>query len=238
VASDSWGTFFGIVLVIGGTVLLAVTFFTAYGIARDPSAFIVSQASHFNTTSSGPAASFTWTTQGYNATFRDTSSDNGSTIRSWVWGFGDGTTYSGETPPVHAYAVTCAQCTENVTLTITDQAGRQSIASASVQVQRTGTDGGVGVSSSSLLSSLDLGGFLSTLAGPFESIFLLFLGLLIMFLVGGALTRAGWNLLRPRPETIQLRVKPKSLLREWEFVPPVVSSGAPPGPNPPGPPRS
>jgi PKD repeat protein len=37
-------------------------------------------------------------------TFTNTSKGNGRTITGWTWDFGDTTTYSGQTPPVHIYS--------------------------------------------------------------------------------------------------------------------------------------
>ncbi len=231
--SERAGVYTGVVVLLVGVGLLGLTFDIAYGLAHDPSSFVKSQDKQFGkSTTSGLTASFTWGSKNYNVTFADTSTDNDSTITSWLWGFGDGTTYSGENPPMHTYATACASCSENVSLTVTDAAGHQSIAQAIVTVQKDGTSGGVGQPSSSL-SSIFAGlgssasGFLSSLLGPFVSILLLVIALGIMVAVGAALTKAGWNLIRPAPETVKIRVRPKSLLKEWQFVPEQGLPGAP-----------
>ncbi|HTT16259.1 MAG TPA: PKD domain-containing protein [Thermoplasmata archaeon] len=231
--SERAGVLTGVIVLVIGVALLGVTFDLAYGLAHDPAGFVKSEDKDFSSSAaSGLTASFVWGSNDYTVSFTDTSADNGSTITSWVWGFGDGTTYSGESPPSHTYSTTCTNCVENVSLTVTDVAGHQSIAQAAVEVQQTGTSGGVGQPTSSLSSLFSgfggsISSFLAGLTGPFVATLLLLIALGVMVAVGSALTRAGWNLIRPAPETVKIRVRPKSLLKEWEFVPEQGLPGAP-----------
>jgi len=57
------------------------------------------------------------------------------------------------------------------------------------------------------------------------------------FLVGGSLVKAGWNLIRPRPETIRVRLKPQQLEHgaTAEVIPPA-SAPPPPAAPPAAPP--
>ena len=59
--------------------------------------------------------------------------------------------------------------------------------------------------------------------------------LLVEYLVGASILRAGWNLITPKAETIQVRVKPRSLQVE-DASPAEISSPAPatasPSPSP------
>jgi PKD repeat protein len=82
------------------------------------------------TVSSGggtPVANFTVATSGLTATFTDTSTDQGGTIGSHAWNFGDGAT-SSATSPSHAYA---SAGTYSVTETVTDTVSGQSNAKTS-----------------------------------------------------------------------------------------------------------
>jgi PKD repeat protein len=53
-------------------------------------------------------------------TFTDTSNGKGRIITGWTWDFGDGTTYSGQTPPIHIYP---NKGTYAVKLTVTSSCG-------------------------------------------------------------------------------------------------------------------
>lgn len=66
-----------------------------------------------------PAAAFTFTTDGADIQFSDTSTDIDGDIESHQWDFGDGET-STETSPLHTYA---SADTYAVTLTVTDNGG-------------------------------------------------------------------------------------------------------------------
>ncbi len=77
----------------------------------------------------------------------------------------------------------------------------------------------------------------ANVSGTFNGIFLVtFMFLMIEYLVGASILKAGWNLVTPKAETIQVRVKPRSL--QVEPVSPEVpmSSAGPavPGASPSG----
>ena len=68
-------------------------------------------------------------------------------------------------------------------------------------------------------------------SGSFNGIFLVtFMFLVIEYLVGASILRAGWNLVTPKAETIQVRVKPRSLQVEpvGPSVPPTPVPAVPP----------
>jgi len=199
---------------VAGAVVLAVAigmlgcgFLTLGQLVKDPGRLDALQ-NHVNVTSTGPNASFTWTSQGYNVTFTDTSTDHGSTITIWAWEFGDGTPgYLGRTPPTHTYRVTCPGCTEQVTLAVSDAADRQSVATAHVVLQSLGSSSGTGQSPNPASNVPSLGPLTTGVPGALEL-------LLIMFLIGGSVARAGWMLLRREPETVQVPVRPRTALGE------------------------
>ncbi|WP_299594813.1 S8 family serine peptidase [uncultured Microbulbifer sp.] len=66
-----------------------------------------------------PEARFTFTTDGLDANFTDSSSDSDGSVDSWSWDFGDGNTSSAQNP-AHSYA---AAGTYTVVLTVTDDEG-------------------------------------------------------------------------------------------------------------------
>ena len=75
----------------------------------------------------GPTAKFTKTgaiyatsPDNHSITFSDASVKGTGTITNWLWNFGDGTTYSGQTPPAHTYTNSSSSNAYNVTLTVTD----------------------------------------------------------------------------------------------------------------------
>jgi len=74
-------------------------------------------------------AGFNYSVTGYDVTFTDTSTDDG-TITAWNWSFGDGGTSTGQNP-VHTYT---AGGTYTVTLTVTDIGGLTGSASNTVTV--------------------------------------------------------------------------------------------------------
>lgn len=61
-------------------------------------------------------------------TFTDASVQGTGAISSWSWDFGDGTSYSGQTPPAHTYNVPLGTTNVTVKLTVTDQYGRSNTA--------------------------------------------------------------------------------------------------------------
>lgn len=168
---------------------------------RHPSSLAGGQTSDLSVSSEGPDASFAWASNGYNVTFTDLSTDNRSTITGWDWEFGDGTGYSGMAPPTHTYATTCSQCTEEVSLAVTDTAGDRSVATTAVVVQQTGASDGRAQSSNSSARLPSLGPLTSNGPGTVEL-------LVIMFLIGGSTAIAARHLLRDEPEATPVRLKP------------------------------
>lgn len=80
-----------------------------------------------------PTAKFTWSGSTYvqapanhAITFSNASTKGTGTITSWNWTFGDGTSYTGQNPPVHTYGASLQTQSTNpytVTLTVTDTNG-------------------------------------------------------------------------------------------------------------------
>jgi hypothetical protein len=97
---------------------------------------------------------------------------------------------------------------------VRDANGKESRALAQVQVVPTQIRSGesVGDPTAGLVGGLDLSGILQ----PVAVTFLTFGMYVVLTMVGGAITRAGWNMIKPKPETIRVRLKPKDLTRAME----------------------
>lgn len=206
IVAHRWPTALGAGLLAVAVVLLGIGIFTVFGMVKDPSAHLTDLKQQLTVNTTGPNASFSWSSRGYNATFTDTSTDNSSAITSWVWDFGDGTGYTGATPPTHTYSVTCPMCTEEVTLVVGDAAGHQTTATASVVVQKLGSSSGVGQSPSSQVKEPKPLAVVTEIVTAIEL-------LLVMFLIGGSVAAAGWHLLRRETEAVPVPIRPRTA---WE----------------------
>jgi hypothetical protein len=200
----------GIGVLAVGLGLLLFTFSHALAIASAPGDFFRSQFPQ-DQTPAGPTASFSWDTTDFNATVRDTSRQGDSAIASWQWDFGDGTRVGGGAPGPHRYSNASIY---QVSLIVRDANGKESRALAQVQAVPMQTRSGesVGDPTAGLTGGLDLGGILQ----PVAVTFLTFGMYVVLSMVGGAVTRAGWNMIKPKPETIRVRLKPKDLTRAME----------------------
>jgi PKD repeat protein len=158
----------------------------------------------------GPTAQFTWSETGLKANFADTSSVAGGTITTVYWSFGDGNS-SSAVDPTHTYA---ASGTYNVTLMVQSSDGLSAETVAVLDVYPAATGSGGSSPSEAIGGGNGIGSFLSPIFGGVSGLFktsetFVFLG--IEYLVGAAILRAGWNLITPKAETIQVRVKPRDL---------------------------
>jgi PKD repeat protein len=195
----------GIVILLVGLGLLGFTFTQALEIARAPGDFFRSQ---FPQTQAprGPSASFTWDSNDLTATFQDTSRQGGAAITTWEWNFGDGTRVSAQSPSPHTYTNTSVY---QVSLIIRDANGLESRAMGQVQVVPTQTRSGDSLldPTAGLGGALDMSGLLQPV-----SVSALTIGMyMVMAVAGGAVTKAGWNMVKPKAETIRVRLKPSHL---------------------------
>jgi PKD repeat protein len=180
-------------------------------------------------TATPPTAAFTWQVTGLSATFTDLSHGGSAAITSTYWEFGDGnSTYTTNTS--HTYGTAG---TYNVTLVVEDSNGNLEQSTGLLVVGTGDHSTGAGSPSttppslSGVLGNLDLGGSISSLVSTVE----LFVLLAVLLLAGSAILRAGWNLITPKAETIQVRVKPKSLTVEPVGGPVPAAPSPPPMPG-------
>ena len=230
---ETMSLIFGIALLLAGVGLLLSGFALAYGIVSNPSHFIQSQipATVEQNATAGPRASFTFNVTDLTVTFRDNSRQGDAGITGWDWDFGDGSR-SNQQNPQHTYST---NFTGFVRLTVRDANDKSNSAVGSVQAfPRANSQGNSTVDPGDIAGSIDFGAVFRPIFGVLVAVAAVvttFLMLLVMWLVGASITKAGWNLIRPRPETIRIRVKPKHLEAE-----PVYPSQAPGFQSPPPPP--
>ena len=210
-----------------GLGLLIFTFSQALALAQNPGDFLQGQMPQ-TTQGQAPTASFSWNSNGLNLNVVDTSQSGSGNLVSWQWDFGDGAQASGPNPGPHAYANPGPY---QISLIVRNSDNRESRAFAQADVNTTGTRSGVsmGDPSSALNINFDLGGILLPVA-----IVLLTIGMFFaMAIAGGMITKAGWNLVKPKPETIRVRLKPKDLTQAFEQDSAQAAPAAPLMPPPP-----
>lgn len=226
---DTLDLLLGIGVLAVGLVLLLFTFTQAYALAQSPGTFIRSQVPSSQQTQP-PTASFNWNSNALTLNTQDNSQAGSGSITSWHWDYGDGQQASGQNPGPHTYTSAGGY---QVSLIVQNANNRQSRAFAQVLVNATGTRSGVsaGDPSSQLNVNLDIGTALLPMA-----VVLLTTGMLLaMAVAGGMVSKAGWNLIKPKPETVRVRLKPRDLTQAIEADPnpqaaPVQGSTPPPPP--------
>ncbi len=229
VKQDTVDLLLGIGVLALGIGILLFTFSLALGVAQNPGEFFRNQMAQTNQQVQAPTADFSYTGFDLNVSFTDRSTAGSGSIQSWSWNFGDNGT-SGLPSPSHHFV---AYGVWQVSLTVTDSNGQQSRTFAQLTVQPHEPISGNAVGS--LLGgsggfnvNLDLGVFLIPVG-----VGLLTTGMfLVMALIGGLITKAGWNLIKPKPETVRIRLKPKHL---QQMVEEDSAAQAPPTPPPPPP---
>ena len=222
----------GIVLLLVGVGLLLTGFSIAFRIVSNPVGYIESQIppSIQENATAGPRASFTFTVQNLTVSFTDNSQRGDSPIATWDWDFGDGSR-SNQQSPQHTYSTNFSGF---VRLTVRDGNDKQNAAVGNVQAfPGANTQGNSTVDPGDIAGSLDFGAIFRPVLGILVAVTAVaatFFMLIIMWLVGASITKAGWNLIRPRPETIRIRVKPKHLEAEPVYPAQGVPASEPPPP--------
>lgn len=213
----------GTALVVLGLAILLFGFVTAYqdlqGLPSDKA----------------PTAKFAWSVSGLQATLTDSSNANGGSITTVYWTFGDGTSNSSPSP-THTYATPGSY---NVTLQIQDDHGGSAQSTAVLAVGPAATGSGTSSPSGPVGNQTNVGSFLGPVLGGVSGAVKIgetFVLLVVVWLIGATILRAGWNLITPKAETISVRVRPRSLQVE-PVTPPAAALAAPP-PSPPSPPST
>ncbi len=233
---ESMSMAIGAVLLIFGIVLLMVGFYFAFSIVSNPSGYLESQMPGLDdATEKGPRAEFRFTLNDMSVSFEDSSQQGDAQIVSRHWDFGDGQTVDGSTTPSHTYTTNFSG---NIRLTVRDSNDKESSALGYIQARQgehtTGNSMPDVGDIANTFSIGDLIGPLMALPYGLAAGFLAFLMLFIIWMVGASILKAGWNLIKPRPETIRVRIKPKDL--QVEPVYPTTYATPPPLPPPQVPP--
>lgn len=193
----------GLILIIAGIVIMLFVFSQAMNLAFSSGDFFREQLPGEEAVS-GPTSDFGWDSDDLNVTFEDRSSEGDATIASWDWDFGDGNQDNSRNPS-HEYN---SEGNYQVSLRIEDNNGKTSKATGEVFLEagnmRSGSSiGGIpeisfDVDFTNILTPIALALLVGTL-------------FLVMFLVGAAITKAGWNILKPKPEKLKIKLKPKEI---------------------------
>lgn len=200
-------------IVLGlGIALLIASFVIAAGFVSSPGAFLRSQTSGSGTDQpSGPRASFTYNVTGLDIEVHSNSQQGDASITSYEWDFGDGSSASGQNA-MHTYP---GDFSGYVRLTVRDGNNKENSAIASVQASPSVDIRGNSMTDpADIASSFDFSSVFGPIVGAVSGVviaLLVFTGLFTMWLVGASITKAGWNLIKPKPEMIRVRVKPKDL---------------------------
>jgi PKD repeat protein len=152
----------------------------------------------------GPTAAFSWNTDELDVNFQDESEEGDSPIRHWDWSFGDGSS-SNQQNPSHTYN---DQGDYRITLRVEDQNGETDTVNSNVYVDWGNYDNGFTEEGMGDMNfEFSAGGILT----PIAAALLVGIMFIVMFLVGAAMIKAGWNLIKPGPSTLKLKIKPKKL---------------------------
>jgi len=205
----AWGT--GMIIV--GIVLLGVVFFLAFGILRDPGGYYDGWVPGDEV--AGPEASYDWTASDLDVAFVDTSQVGGAEIERWAWDFGDGAE-SSDPNPSYRFG---EEGEHGVTLEVVDTNGLTSKAEGTVEVetgQPNSGDGAIGLSdmADNVIETVER----SSKGGL---VVVLVIGMLVVLtMIGGRIVRQGVRMLRPLPDRITMKLRPKELeLAAYEFQP-------------------
>jgi PKD repeat protein len=200
--NEKIGMIIGIFLLVFGIVILLWVLTSAMAIVQSPGTYFEEQFPQEEGSQEGPNAQFSWDTNDLNVDFRDESDQGDASISSWEWDFGDGET-SYDQNPQHTFN---SDGDFRVGLTVEDENGKSSSTHADVYVEFGNNEGGRSESEFGDFS-FEMGNFMLPLAAAF----LLGMLHLVMFLIGAALVKGGWNLIKQGPSTLKLKIKPKRL---------------------------
>jgi PKD repeat protein len=188
-----------------GIIIMIYVFTLALPIAQDPGGFLEDQLPEEEEEVEPPKADFRWNSNDLTVDFRDNSEDGDNPITSWYWEFGDGQT-STQQNPSHTYS---SEDEYFVTLEVNDGQGNSDNTEGHINVRSGDSDGGS--------SEEDFGDFnfeIGDITMPIAIVFLTFFMYIIVFLVGAAITKAGWNLVKPKPRYVKIKIKPKDFEAE------------------------
>ncbi len=191
-------------LIAVGVVLLLIVFWSAFAMIGAPGDYFDEWVPAEGAT--GPEASFEWMSSGMDVEFVDTSTAGDATIEGWAWDFGDGA--GSEDPnPIHRYD---GEGEWTVTLEVIDATGLTSRAEAAVGIEpgsENSGEGAIGLNdlANNVIDAVDR-------AAKGVGVVVLVIGLfLVLTMIGGRLVRQGVRALRPVPDRISVKLRPRTL---------------------------
>ena len=191
-------------LIVLGTALLGIVFFVAFAIVNDPGGYYDEWVPA--TGPEGPEASFDWAASAGAVDFNDTSSTGESDIVAWAWEFGDGT-QSPDSNPSHRFAEGGEY---TVTLDVVDGNGVTSQATGAVDTGPEGPGSGTGVIGMNDLADKAIAAIERSAKGA--GVVVLVIGMFVVLtMIGGRFVRQGVRALRPIPDKIKVKLRPKEL---------------------------
>ena len=203
-ATDHYERWWAAGLIILGAALLGIVFFAAFSIVSDPGGYydewIPAEGPD------GPEASFDWTSSGSVVEFVDTSSTGAADIVRWEWDFGDGS-QSPDPNPTHRFV---DEGEYDVTLDVVDDNGAASQAIGAVGTGPEGAQSGSGEIGITDLADKAIGTIERAAKGG--GVVVLVIGMfVVMTMIGGRFVRQGVRALRPIPDRIKVKLRPKEL---------------------------
>jgi hypothetical protein len=223
---EKLGFLLGIVVLAVGIALLAFTFYSAFTVATNPNGPLKTLSAEVPIRASATLSvsfSFSPNPVTVNMQTQGTISITGGSQPFFVWI--NGTTPTGCQPSSQPMQITSPtynfQCTPSQTGTfnpsvdVADRAGDHGSTTYSLTVQGSGSPPGGGS-----------GGNVSLV--PLARATLTVGMYMVMAVVGAVFVKAGWNMIRPRPETIRIRLKPEELMKAIEPDVPAPPKNEPP----------
>jgi hypothetical protein len=191
-------------LIVVGVALLGVVFVSAFVIVSDPGGYYDDWVNAEGL--EGPEASFDWASSDLVVEFLDTSSIGDADLERWAWDFGDGAK-STDPSPSHRFA---EEGEFEVTLDVVDENGLASQAETNLEIEIGIEDSGSGTLGLSDLAKSVTDAVERSAKGG--SVVLLVIGMFVVLtMIGGRLVRQGVRTLRPIPEKISVKLRPKEL---------------------------
>ena len=195
----------GLVLIVVGIIIMLFVFSMAMNLAFNAGDFFREQFPQEEVLE-GPEAAFSWDPSGLEVDFHDDSREGDATIvqHEWFYG-GEGIYQGGGSNPTYEYS---ENGTYQVTLRIEDENGKRSSAQGEVQVEWWSNATGASQFEG---PEFDFNVDFSNIIFPIAAALLIGALFLVMFLVGAAITKAGWNILKPKPEKLKIKLKPREM---------------------------
>jgi PKD repeat protein len=210
----------GAVLLVAGILVVFFVFTQAFALVTNVGGYFREQfpEDEGDGDVTGPTAAFSWNADELDVNFVDESEPGDADIRHWEWDFGDGSS-SNQNEPSYTYN---SDGDYRVSLRVEDQNGESHTTHGDIQVE-------MGNFNARGQSDEDFGGDFSFELGmgnilfPIAAALLVGMLFMVMFLVGAAMIKAGWNLIKPGPSTLKLKIKPKKLEVEQAHPDPAYS---------------